>query len=1225
MELFNAYIPWDRARAIQRGEGLPDRTVGSALFVDISGFTPLTKALATALGPRRGVEQLSIHLNRVYTPLVEEVHRFGGSVIAFAGDAITCWFDHDDGRHAIAAGLRMQRLMSQFARVEILDDSVVSLAIKASVAVGPARRFIVGDSEIQTLDILAGETLERMAAAGGLAGKGELVVDVVSTPALESFLEISEWRVDPATGNRFAVVKGIHGPVHDPDRVPLPELSPTQVQPWLLAPVFNRLASGQGEFLTELRSTIPIFLKFAGIDYDGDDLAGEKLSAFVRWVQRLLTSYGGFLIDISVGDKGSYLYCVFGAPIAHENDVWRALTVAAQLRRPPPELAFIATIQIGISQGMMRTGAYGGMERRTYGVLGSEVNMAARLMEKAAPGQVLANGRLRLESGNAFSWEERPPILVKGNPEPLSIAVLLEPARTFEFRVGSTVSELPLVGRLKELAAIDGRLQLAASKHGQAVVIAAEAGLGKSRLASEVIRRARQQGFTLLGGQCVSHGAQTSYLAWWPIWSSFFHLDADRSLADRIASLEKQLAEVDKNLATRLPLLGAVLNLTIPDNEITAQFDAKLRKSSLEALLADCVRHRASSTPLLFAMEDAQWIDPLSEDLLNVVARAAARLPVALLVTRRPPDTSSKAAFQLESLGNTLVVKLDNLDTAEAEQLLRQKMVPMFGSEMRASTSMLKLLVERSEGNPFYLEELLNFLKDQGVSPEDPQAAASLELPNSLHSLILSRIDQLTENQKTTLKMASVVGRVFTLHSIMGVNRATDEQRVASDLDQLGKLELTPLERMEPERTHVFKHGVTQEVAYESLPYETRAKLHRDIGHLIERSGMDTSAEMLDLLAYHFDRSNDEERKRHYLLKAGEAAQSRYANDAAISYYRKVLPLLASEDRIRVQLQLGQVLELVGRWTEARDTFHTALKLALELHDLLMEARCRTAAGELLRKEGKYVEALQWLEEAQRLFEQLGDEVGQAEVLHLSGTVNAQRGEFERATTLYNQSMALRRHQGDKRKIASLLSNLGIIAWFREELDNARRLYEESLAIRREIGDRWSIANSLNNLALLLSDLGEFATARNLLEECLAINRELGDRWSISNALSSLADVALDQGHFAAARDWLREGTAISRELGDRVAISFILEQLAQLAIGENNPRFAHVLAGAAALLRETIGTAGPPNQQARLKKWLEKASSHLDESDRANAIAEGRTLSHEQALALAFSESSAS
>jgi len=427
---------------------------------------------------------------------------------------------------------------------------------------------------------------------------------------------------------------------------------------------------------------------------------------------------------------------------------------------------------------------------------------------------------------------------------------------------------------------------------------------------------------------------------------------------------------------------------------------------------------------------------------------------------------------------------------------------------------------------------------------------------------------------------------------------------------------------MQPERTHIFKHGVTQEVAYESLPYETRAKLHRDIGNLIERAGMEASAEMLDLLAYHFDRSNDEERKRHYLLKAGESAQSRYANDAAINYYRKVLPLLRPEDRVRVMVQFGQVLELVGRWSEAGETYQSSLRLALDLQDIRMEARCRSAVGELLRKEGKYVDALQWLEESQRLFERAGDEVGLAEALHLSGTVNAQRGEFERAISLYDRSMVLRRQQDDKRKIASLLSNLGIIAWFSEEFDKARHLYEESLAIRREIGDRWSIANSLNNLALLLSDLGEFSTAQDLLEECLAINRELGDRWAISNALSSLADVALDQGNYSAARDWLREGISISRELGDRVAISFILEQLAQLAIGESNPRFAYRLAGAAALLRETIGTAGPPNQQARLKKWLDKASDQLTEDERTAATAEGRSLGTEQALSIAFAES---
>jgi adenylate cyclase len=1222
VELFNAYIAWDRALAIQQNMELPSRTQGAALFADISGFTPLTKALARALGPRRGVEELSIHLNRVYTPLVAEVHRFGGSVIAFAGDAITCWFDGDLGVHAVAAGLSIQRQMAQFAKVTILDGSIVSLAVKASVASGPARRFIVGDVSIQRLDVLAGETLERMAAAAGVAAKGELILDAQTAESLKDQVDFSQWRLEESSGQRFAVVEKLRCPLKDPPRRPIPTLSEAQVHPWILKPVFSRLASGQGEFLTELRPAVPIFLKFDGIDYDGDDRAGEKLSAFIGWVQRLLTSYGGFLIDVAVGDKGSYLYCSFGAPITHENDVWRALTVSAQLRNPPLELSFISIVQIGISRGMMRTGAYGGTERRTYGVLGPEVNMAARLMEKAKSGQVLVTGSVREDSGTAFLWEDLAPMLVKGNSDPISVSALLEPCRSFAYRVNLAGNELPLVGRVRELNSVDERIRAIEKNRGQALVLVSEAGLGKSRLAREIVRRATDRGFISLVGQCVSHGTQTSYLAWWSVWSEFFHLDLDQSTAERIASLETQLAEVDKALLPRLPLLGAALNLTIPDNEVTVQFDAKLRKASLEALLADCVRHRATNQRLLFFLEDAQWMDPLSADLLEVIGRAVQRLPVMLLVTRRPPDTGIQSGLVLESLANSWVVRLENLAPPEAAELLKQKIGRMFGPQTNPSPNLLTLLIGRSEGNPFYLEELLNFLKAQGVSPEDPKAAGALELPNSLHSLILSRIDQLTESQKTSLKMASVVGRVFSLHTLLNVNRALEEPRLTSDLEQLDKLELTPLEHLEPDPTYVFKHGVTQEVAYESLPFETRAKLHRDIGNHLEATEVETNNEQLDLLAYHFDRSDDLHKKRDYLLKAGQSAQARYANASAIDYYRKVLPLLSPDQQIPVLIQLGQVLELVGKWPEAGDSYQTALQLALNSKDLLMEARCRSASGELLRKEGKYVEALQRLEEAQRLFEQAGDEAGQAEVLHLSGTVNAQRGEFERATALYNQSMAIRERRDDKRKIASLLSNLGIIAWFRDDLVRARELYESSLSIRRSLGDRWSIANSLNNLALLLGDLSEFAAARNLLEECLAINRELGDRWSISNALSSLADVALDQGDYATARNLLTEGASISRELGDRVAISFILEQFAQLAVGEQQARFAFTLAGAAANLRESIGTAGPPNQQARLKKWLDKVIHLLPEADRDAAQKQGRALSPDSALDEALAES---
>ncbi len=1182
--LFDAYIPWDRVQAIGRGEKLPHRTWGAALFADISGFTPLTEALTRTMGPRRGAEELTLHLNRVYQALVTEVHRFGGSVIGFAGDAITCWFDQDDGLHAVASALSMQRAMAQIARVTVEEGVVVALAVKASVSTGPARRFLVGDEELQLIDVIAGETLNRMAAAGGVALKGELVLDRETAVRLRESLEIKEWRADrPGDEESFAIVTALQRPVDERPHGDLPPLSENQVRPWVLSPVYSRLVSGQGEFLTELRPAVPIFLKFDGIDYDGDDGAGEKLDAFVKWVQRLLASFGGFLIGMAVGDKGSYLFNAFGAPIAHENDLWRALTAASQLRRPPPELAFISSVQIGISRGLARTGAYGGAERRTYGVLGSEVNMAARLMEKAEPGHVLATGWLQSESGDAFTWEPKPPIQVKGKEKPLPVAVLLEPTRSSPTRLRETSASLPLVGRVQELASIKERLQQALAGRGQSVVLVAEAGMGKSRLAAEVVTLSRKSGFIGNEGHCVSHGSQTSYLAWWSIWSEFFRIDASRTAAEQIASVERQLAEIDRSLVTRLPLLGPVLNLPIHDNEITADFDAKLRKSSLEALLADCVRHRASTERLLFIIEDAHWMDPLSKDLLEVIGRAVMRLPVFILVTQRPPEESVTEGVILKSLPNTLVVRLEYLSPIEAEQLLKQKMAHIFGPEVNPSRELLDLLIERSGGNPFYLEELLNFLKDQGGSPGDPLAATSLELPTSLHSLILSRIDQLTERQKTTVKLASVVGRVFSIRTLVGVNSAFREDELVNDLNELGRLQLTPIDRPWPESTYMFNHAVTQEVAYQCLPSETRTKWHNDIGLHLEATATESEGDQVDLLAFHFDRSQNEDKKRHYLLKAGESAKARYANAAAIDYYRKVLPLLPVNERVKEMLQLGQVQELTGKWVEAGQTYDAALRLALEMTDVQMEARCRSAIGELRRKEGEYVEALKWLEEARCLHEKRGDETGLADVLHLSGTVNAQRGEFERAVGLYEQSMTIRRKQLDKRKIASLLSNLGIIEWYRADLNKARDLYEESLAIRREIGERWSIANSLNNLALLMGDLGEFATARNLLEECLAINRELGDRWSISNSLSSLADVTLDQGDYSAVRGFLVEGMTISRELGDRITISFLLEQFAQLAVGEADAHSAFTFAGAAASLREILQSAAPPNQQTRL------------------------------------------
>ncbi len=457
-------------------------------------------------------------------------------------------------------------------------------------------------------------------------------------------------------------------------------------------------------------------------------------------------------------------------------------------------------------------------------------------------------------------------------------------------------------------------------------------------------------------------------------------------------------------------------------------------------------------------------------------------------------------------------VRLTGFSPAEAEQLIGLKLEQFFGSRFAVPEELVQRITARAEGNPFYIAELLNYLQDRGIDPHDTAALARLDLPTSLHRLILARIDQLADTQRTTLRVASVVGRQFRATVLSGAcPQCGAPGAIREDLDALSRLELTLVEP-DPDLTYLFKHIVTQEVAYESLPFAIRAMLHNQIGEFLEQIYGGETDQYLDLLAFHFDRTENTRKRREYLLRAGQAAQSGYANAAAIDYFGRALPLLPESEQTATLLRLGQVLELTGKWAEAADVYRRGLDLAEKVGDVLGQARCQTAIGELHRKQGMYEDAVIWLERARTGFEALGDEAGVGQVVHIEGSVAAQQGEFARARELYGESLALRRKLDDRPQIANLLNNLGIVARSSGDATLARSLYEESLALRRELNDRRAIAVSLNNLGNLALQTQDYEAARARLEEAVALQREVGDKHYLANALNNLGNVAARPG-----------------------------------------------------------------------------------------------------------------
>lgn len=1208
------YIPLDRRHALAHGQPLPRHTSGSALFVDISGFTPLTEALAYALGSTRGAEELTIYLNRVYDALINELHRYGGSVIGFSGDAITCWLDGDDGHRATASAFAMRTAMIQFAELPVGSDRVVTLAIKAAVATGSVVRFVVGDPAYRLFDTMAGATLERLVMGEQIAERGDVILDEATVNNLNTALEIS-WRIHPESGLRFAVVNAFSA---TPPEVNWPELAENKLthkmlSSWLLPPIHARLERGLGDFLAELRPAFCLFLRFNGIDYNNDSAAPDKLNHFIREAQAILIRLDGSLIQLTIGDKGSYLYIAFGAPIAHEDDGIRIVTTAWELHLLAEQLSFLDPVQIGVTWGQTRTGAYGSHTRRTYGVLGDAVNLSARLMLVARPGEILVSREVQQATSDHFVWENLPAIRVKGKRDPVNLARLVGLKEGNRHGLLAQHYRLPMIGRKSELALIQEHLTAIQQGQGRIIGLNAEAGMGKSRLTAEVIQSAEKAGVHVLGGECLSYATTTPYQVWQGIWRGFFELDTTQSPEAQLVALEAYLRRIDPTLLPRLPLLSPLLNLFIPDNELTGSLSPKVRRSSLEDLLASCLEMRCRTQSLLVVLEDCHWLDEMSRDLILEIGRNTTNLPILILLVYRP----SKSLTAVKRLPHFSEITLSQFSDDEAQHLIKLKLTDLFGANVTVPPTIRQRVTEQAVGNPFYIEELVNYLHDLAIDIHDATLLQSIDLPSSISSLVLSRIDKLSESQQLTIKIASVIGRLFQATMLQGAYPDLPLEQVQQNLDLLSDLELTPLDTPEPELTYLFKHIITQQVAYESLLYATRARLHEQIGTYIEQTYADNLAQYTNLLAFHFEHSTNQAKKRHYLLKAGDAAHKTYANHAAITYFEKALPLLDGREQIDTQRKLGTALELTGSWDEAGIHYETALARAQALVDQDAVAWCQTALGELCRKRNDYETAVDWFAQAQAKFEALGSKAGLGQVLHFAGTLASQQGEKDVAHQRYQASLTLRQELGDRVNEANLLSNLGIIARDLGDNDLARQHYQDSLALREEIDHIWGIAVSLNNLGQLEMEAENYTAAKRQLERALVIWREIGERWATTNTLHNLANVARETNDWAEAQRLYAESIRRWQQLADNWGIAYWLEDCALLYSRLENPKKVIQLLGVADDLREQINVPRPPAYQARLEQQTASAIAGLGE--REQRVLGTQTLSLKEAIALAL------
>jgi len=866
-----------------------------------------------------------------------------------------------------------------------------------------------------------------------------------------------------------------------------------------------------------------------------------------------------------------------------------------------------------VTTGRVFAGPVGSETRREYTVMGNSVNLAARLMGVAGAGQIRCDYDTYHGARDRLAFELLPSIRVKGKA---GLIRVYNP--TGEIHAGEEKTRGALVGRRTEVDRLEACLEDIRAGHSHILIIEGEAGIGKSRLVEELVRLTREHGVAGLMGMGRSVEQHTPYRAWRDIFNSYFDLDETDDPAERRRQVQVHVRDVASDLVERLPLLNDVLNLGLPENELTASLDTHLRHESLVSLLLALLHAWAVERPLVLVLEDAHWLDSLSWDLTVQVARALtiARVPLLLVVVMRPLE-GEHVRVEPQALASMDQAESMLLAYLSPEETLTLAATRLGVSEGGLPQTVAELVRTRSGGNPFFAEELIYALRDEGLVAIETERGktrcvvrgdldqTAQTLPDTIQGIVLSRIDRLPPEEQLTLKVAAVIGRTFaypTLHDALGEHMEVSHRLLKAYLDDLANLDLTPLEAPEPELTYIFKHIITQEVAYETLLFAQRRQLHRTVARWYERVFSDEAegttkepprfppygkertesslAPYYPLLVYHWHQAGAEEQERRYAILAGKWAAAQFANVEAAGYLSRALELTPEDDlttRYDLLLAREAVNNLRGeREAQAQDLV-TLVNMAQEGDDDHIGAQVALRLANYQEVTSDYPAALVAVQRAVKLAARVHDLATEIECHITWGKVLWRQGDYEAARAPLKRALALARNADpatsrssglgvkgsgirDRRSEAQSLHSLGNVYLSQGDYAAAEEHYQEALNIRRAEGHRQGEADSLSVLGVIHDELGDYSAARDYYEQALTIYHATGDRRGQTMALSNLGVVYCDMGDYEAARENHQQALELRRTIGDRwgEAVSLVNLGLVYQGLGDHEAAREH-------------------------------------------------------------------
>jgi tetratricopeptide (TPR) repeat protein len=541
--------------------------------------------------------------------------------------------------------------------------------------------------------------------------------------------------------------------------------------------------------------------------------------------------------------------------------------------------------RVGLNTGPVVVGTVTDDLRMDFTAIGDTVNLAARMEHAADPGGVLVSEDTHRVVGDFFDFGAVGEFAVKGKAEAVRAWPVLRerPMRT-RFEVATELGLSPLVGRDRELAALEGYVDLARGGTGQVVVVSGEAGIGKSRLILELRRRLAGEPMGWVEGHCVSFGGSTAYLPLIEALKQAFGIDEADDETRIVGRVDDAVSRWDEPARRAGPYLKYLLSVDPGDDAVTGMDPQERRPGVFDALRALLLQESAR-LPLVVVVDDLQWADSMTLEALGALIDIVPSAPVLLILSHRPGFSHA-----LRERAGITRLALSPLGVDESAALTRSVLeVASLPPELE------RLITNKAEGNPFYVEEVSRALVESGVVARSngsyrlDRPVEEVRIPDTIQEVILSRIDRLEQQARSAMQLASVIGREFTARILDRISEL--ESQLSKVLGDLTALELIYEKAFFPELAYMFKHALTHDVAYATLLAERRRALHRLVGAAIEELYGERLAEHYETLAHHYSEGQDWDKALDYLEKAGDKAAAAYANAAALGFYARALDL----------------------------------------------------------------------------------------------------------------------------------------------------------------------------------------------------------------------------------------------------------------------------------------------------------------------------------------------